>query len=56
MRGLRALAREESVPIPTEIDAAVDIAINMSAHELRHKAKVIKKMEAAVAVLAASRV
>ena len=52
VRGLRALAREESVPIPTEIDAAVDIAINMSAHELRHKAKVIKKMEAAVAVLA----
>jgi signal transduction histidine kinase/CheY-like chemotaxis protein len=52
VRGLRALARDESEPIPNDIEAVVDIAINMAAHELRHKATVTKHMGATVPVLA----
>jgi PAS domain S-box-containing protein len=44
VRGLRALAREESEPTPTDIEGAIDISINMAGHELRHKATVSKEL------------
>ena len=42
--GLRALAREEAAPIPTLVEGSIDIAINMAAHETRHKATVFKEL------------
>jgi len=44
VRGLRALAREESAPIPTLVDGPIEIAINMAAHEVRTKATVVKEL------------
>ena len=52
VRGLRALAREESEPTATDIEGAVDISINMAGHELRHKATVSKELGATPPALA----
>jgi PAS domain S-box-containing protein len=52
VRGLRALARQESEPLPTSVDAAVQVAINMAAHESRHKASVVTELAATPPVLA----
>ena len=38
--GLRALSREGSAVVPTDIQQAVAISLNMTAHETRHKATV----------------
>jgi len=52
VRGLRALARQEAEPLPTLIDSAVEIAVNMAAHETRHKAVVVTELLATSPVLA----
>jgi PAS domain S-box-containing protein len=52
VRGLRALARDESEPVAIEVDSTVDIAINIAAHELRLKATVQKEIPPALLVLA----
>ena len=39
VRGLRALAREESDPVPTDVGPVVDLALAMAAHEVRPKAQ-----------------
>ena len=44
VRGLRALAREESAPVATDIASVVDISLNMAAHEIRHKATVVNQI------------
>ena len=40
VRGLRALSREEVALHPVEIGSAIEMARNIAAHELRHKATV----------------
>ncbi len=52
VRGLRALAREDSEVIPTDLSAVVDTAVNIAAHELRGKASVIRQLELTPPVLA----
>ena len=52
VRGLRALARQESQPIPTLVEGAIDISINMAAHETRYKATVVREFVATPPVLA----
>jgi CheY-like chemotaxis protein/two-component sensor histidine kinase len=41
VRGLRALARQEDVAMPTDVAAAIESSLRVAAHELRHKATVI---------------
>ncbi len=42
VRGLRALATEGEAPVPTDVAKAVELSINMAAHEIRHKATVTR--------------
>lgn len=42
VRGLRAFAREEAEPMATDVANAVEISINMAAHEIRTKATLSK--------------
>lgn len=41
VRGLRALAREETEPIPTDVASVVESSMNMAAHEIKHKATLV---------------
>jgi len=52
VRGLRSLAREEEQPVPTSVDDALEIALNMSAHEVRHRAIVVRELQPTPLVLA----
>jgi PAS domain S-box-containing protein len=52
VRGLRALARQEAEPVPTPVDAAIDISINIAAHELRNRAVVIRELAETPLVMA----
>ena len=52
VRGLRAMVREESEPIPTDVPATVEVSVNMAAHEIRHKARVEQRLAATPPVLA----
>ncbi len=52
VRGLRAFGREEAGGGPTEVERAIDLSINMAAHELRHKATVVKMLVPTPLVLA----
>jgi PAS domain S-box-containing protein len=45
VRGLGALVREETTPVPTDVAAAVEISLTMAAHVLRGKATVVKQLE-----------
>ncbi len=52
VHGLRALAREESEPVATNLEGAVAISISMAGHELRQKATVVKNLAETPLVLA----
>jgi PAS domain S-box-containing protein len=52
VRALQALTREEAKPIPTDIEESIDISIDIAAHELRSRAKVVKHLPDALFVLA----
>jgi len=52
VRGLRSLAREGDDPKPTDIEAALQIALNMAAHETRHRASVAIELASVPSVLA----
>ena len=52
VRGLRSLAREGDDPKPTDIEAALQIALNMAAHETRHRASVAIDLASVPSVLA----
>ena len=41
VRGLRALARDDGPPVPTDVNAATEVAVNMAMHELRQRATVV---------------
>jgi len=51
VRGLRAFAREEENPLPTDVSNAIDISINMAAHEIRQKATIRKSLTTTPLVL-----
>ena len=38
VRGLRAFAREDAPPVPTELRSVIEQSVNMSMHEIRHRA------------------
>lgn len=44
VRGLRAFAREDAPSAPTDVRAAIEIALNMAMHELRGRATVIREL------------
>jgi len=52
VRGLRALATEGAAPAPTDVNKIIEIAINMSAHEIRHKATMTRAFTGAPCVMA----
>jgi PAS domain S-box-containing protein len=52
VRGLRALAREDGPPVPTDVHAAIEIGTNMAMHELRQRATVVTELPAVPLVLA----
>ena len=52
VRGLRSLAREADAPKPTDVEAALQIALNMAAHETRHRASVVTDLTGVPPVLA----
>jgi len=52
VRGLGALVREETAPVPTDVASAVEISLTMAAHVLRSKAAVVKELEPVALVLA----
>lgn len=52
VRGLRALAREENQPVPTDVHAVVEISVNMAMHEVRQKATVDVNLRAVPLVMA----
>jgi PAS domain S-box-containing protein len=52
VRGLRALARQETEATPTELSAVVDVALSMAAHEIRLTATVSTELTATPLVLA----
>jgi PAS domain S-box-containing protein len=52
VRGLRALAREESELLSTDVESAVEISLNMAAHETRHRATVVKALSPTPLVMA----
>ena len=52
VQGLRALAREQSEPVATELDKVLVISINMAGHELRSKATLVKRLGEMPMVLA----
>ncbi|MBL8603532.1 MAG: PAS domain S-box protein [Myxococcales bacterium] len=52
VRGLRALARDDSEPTPTSLEAAVGAAVQMAMHELRPRARVVVEGTAGLMVLA----
>ncbi len=43
IRGLRAFAREDSPPAPTELLSVVDLSINMAMHEIRPRATCVSE-------------
>ncbi|NOU28054.1 MAG: response regulator [Polyangiaceae bacterium] len=52
VRGLRALARQETEPAPSAVDAAIDISLSIAAHELRNRAQVTTELAPTPLVLA----
>ena len=50
--GLRSLAREESAPIPTDIVGIIETSLNIAAHEIRHRATVVRHLGPAPLVMA----
>lgn len=53
VRGLRTFAREPGGELlPTNVDAAVEVSINMTQHELRPRARVVAKLAPGLLVLA----
>lgn len=52
VRGLKALARDDGPPVPTDVAATVEIAVNMSMYELRQRAAVSIELPALPLVLA----
>jgi PAS domain S-box-containing protein len=40
VRGLRSLAREDTVPLPTNVQQVVATSLDMAMHELRHRASI----------------
>ena len=52
VRGLRSLAREDSDPMPTDVEVAIETAMNLAAHETRHRATVSKQLARVPLVLA----
>lgn len=40
VRGLRSLAREDTVPLPTNVQKVVETSLHMAMHELRHRASI----------------
>ena len=41
VRGLRAFAREETISVPMDVHAALDVSVNMAMHEIRHRASLV---------------
>jgi PAS domain S-box-containing protein len=52
VHGLRALGREESEPVATQLEGAVSISVSMAAHELRTKATLVTNLVETPPVLA----
>jgi PAS domain S-box-containing protein len=52
VQGLRAMAREESAPVATDLNGVVEIATHMAAHELRYRATVARAIPAGLAAMA----
>jgi PAS domain S-box-containing protein len=52
VRGLRAFAREDAPPGPTNLRAVIEVALNMSMHEVRHRATCVVESEPAQLVVA----
>jgi PAS domain S-box-containing protein len=52
VRGLQALAREDSRPTPTSVVDAIDVSITIAAHEVRHKATLTTALGSTPPVLA----
>ncbi|CAN5773685.1 ATP-binding protein [soil metagenome] len=52
VKGLRALARQDSDPVPTDVEGVVDASIDLARHEIRHKATVTKDVARLPRVLA----
>ncbi len=52
VRGLRAFARGDTVLVPTDVHAAVEISVNMAAHELRQRATLTTELDPVPLVLA----
>jgi PAS domain S-box-containing protein len=44
VRGLRSLAREDSAPSATDVNAVIEMSINMSMHELRQSATLERRL------------
>jgi PAS domain S-box-containing protein len=42
VRGLRAFAREETVPVSTDVHSTLEVSVNVAMHELRHRATLVK--------------
>lgn len=51
VRGLRSLARQEELPVPTDIEQTIHVAMNMAQHEIRHRATVALALTGVPAVL-----
>ncbi len=52
VRGLRAFARADTVCMPIDVHASLEVAINMAVHELRQRATVITDLGSVPLVLA----
>lgn len=44
VRGLRAFAREDAPPVPVELMSVIEQSMNMSMHEIRHRATCVVEM------------
>ncbi len=52
VRGLRALAREDGLAVPTAVPPLIDVSLNMAMHEIRQKAAVEVALDPVPLVLA----
>ncbi len=52
VRGLRNFARQDSISAPTDVNAAIEVSVNMAMHELRQRANLFTELGTVAPVFA----